>query len=243
MAVTTIEVACAGCQQQLRVPAVHAGKRAKCPKCGAVIQIPQLAPADTTTEATTSEAQPSVSAAATNQQPTSTTVWYLRIPEGEVFGPVARGELDQWKEEGRIDADCQIAQNDPSKWRPATALYADLTDPAPLVVAGDSPGAAAAPTAGTTAEGGPVASGELAPHRGTLILVLGILGLTTCSLAAGLPAWIMASRDLRAMRAGRMNRDGEKLTQIGQLLGVISLAVAMLFFVAGALMFALGFSA
>src|SRR4051812_9280843 len=38
---------------------------------------------------------------------------------------------------------------------------------------------------------------DLAPHRGALVLTLGILGLTpVCGIFTGLPAWIMGQADL-----------------------------------------------
>lgn len=87
-------------------------------------------------------------------------------------------------------------------------------------------------------------SGEhLSPHRGTLVLILGLLGLTICGAATGLPAWLLASRDLREMHAGRMDRSGEKLTKIGQVLGIVSLVLTMIGLLATVLLVALRFSA
>ncbi|MGE3780294.1 MAG: hypothetical protein AB7F89_24100, partial [Pirellulaceae bacterium] len=58
------------------------------------------------------------------------------------------------------------------------------------------------------------------PHRATLVLVLGILSLIVCA-PLGIAAWVMSSNDLAAMRAGRMDRSGESLTGVGQVLGII----------------------
>ena len=44
------------------------------------------------------------------------------------------------------------------------------------------------------------------PHRGTLILVLGILGLIICGPLA-IVAWLLGSGDLKAMDAGTMDPD------------------------------------
>ena len=62
------------------------------------------------------------------------------------------------------------------------------------------------------------------PHRGVLILVLGILGLTVCVIC-GIVAWVMGNTDLREMRAGRMDRAGEGLTKAGKICGIISVIV------------------
>ena len=47
-------------------------------------------------------------------------------------------------------------------------------------------------------------------------------------------AWVMGSHDLAEMRAGRMDRSGEGLTQAGQVLGMI-LAVLWILLGVGAL--------
>jgi hypothetical protein len=58
---------------------------------------------------------------------------------------------------------------------------------------------------------------DYAPHRGTLILVL--TGLT---IFTGIPAWVMGNGDLRQIRAGVMDPEGEANTNIGRILGMIS---------------------
>ena len=44
----------------------------------------------------------------------------------------------------------------------------------------------------------------LKPHRGAVVLVLGILGLAVC-LICGIIAWVMGNNDLREMDAGIMD--------------------------------------
>jgi predicted Zn finger-like uncharacterized protein len=65
----------------------------------------------------------------------------------------------------------------------------------------------------------------LQPHRGTLILVLGILSIVVCGCGfLGVVAWAMASKDLGEMRTGRMDREGEATTQAGKICGIIGIA-------------------
>ena len=61
----------------------------------------------------------------------------------------------------------------------------------------------------------------LRPHRGVLILVLGILGIVCCFIC-GIIAWVMGNGDLREMDAGRMDPSGRGLTQAGKICGMIS---------------------
>jgi len=69
--------------------------------------------------------------------------------------------------------------------------------------------------------------GMMKPHRGTLILVLGILGLMVC-LVCGIIAWVMGNADLKEMDAGRMDPLGRGTTQAGKILGIISVALGAL---------------
>ena len=59
------------------------------------------------------------------------------------------------------------------------------------------------------------------PHRGVLILVLGILSFVFCGIFTAIPAWIMGNNDLREMDAGAMDIAGRGLTNAGRILGMI----------------------
>jgi hypothetical protein len=59
------------------------------------------------------------------------------------------------------------------------------------------------------------------PHRGTLILVFGILGLLVCG-PLGIAAWIMGGNDLKEMDAGTMDPTGRGNTQAGKICGIIA---------------------
>jgi|SRR5579862_1355044 len=68
---------------------------------------------------------------------------------------------------------------------------------------------------------------DIDPHRGTLILVLGILGLVFSGLIVFGPiAWIMGNTDLTAIRSGRMDPEGEGLTSAGRICGIIGTALS-----------------
>lgn len=77
------------------------------------------------------------------------------------------------------------------------------------------------------------------PHRGTLILIFGILSIVVCSFL-GIPAWIMGNNDLKEMDSGLMDPAGRDNTNAGRICGMIGTilmvvgcfggAIAMLFY-------------
>jgi hypothetical protein len=68
----------------------------------------------------------------------------------------------------------------------------------------------------------------LLAHRGVLILVLGILAFWVMPIILGPMAWAMGSHDLREMREGRMDPEGEGLTNAGRVCGMIVTLVYVL---------------
>lgn len=70
---------------------------------------------------------------------------------------------------------------------------------------------------------------DIAPHRGTLIFTLGILGLLCCCLFLGLPAWLMGRADLEKIRQGLLDPAGEELTRAGVICGIIGTLLSVVF--------------
>ncbi len=62
---------------------------------------------------------------------------------------------------------------------------------------------------------------QVKPHRGVLILVFGILTFVCSCFIFGILAWVMGSKDLKEMDAGRMDPEGRGLTNAGKILGMI----------------------
>ena len=60
----------------------------------------------------------------------------------------------------------------------------------------------------------------LLPHRGTLILVFGIVGIVACGIFAIL-AWLFGNEDLKKMNMGQMDPSGRDTTNTGRILGII----------------------
>ncbi len=65
------------------------------------------------------------------------------------------------------------------------------------------------------------------PHRGPLILVLGIIGIVMVSFL-GIFAWVMGKKDLAKMDAGRMDPEGRGLTMAGMICGIVATVIFIL---------------
>jgi len=146
---------------------------------------------------------------------------------GPIYGPAGWNEITAWAREGRIAADCELAEAASGPWRAATTVLPQLVVSLPQPAAATSE--ATYPwTAGSSAT--EPAGGYVAPHRGGLILALGLLSWIGCPLLS-FASWVMGSHDLREMRAGRMDKSGESTTMAGMILGMI---VSVLWLLAGA---------
>ncbi len=80
---------------------------------------------------------------------------------------------------------------------------------------------------------------QVRPHRGGLVLALGILGIVCCFIL-GIIAWVMGSNDLKEMAAGRMDPSGQGLTQAGKICGMVSVILQIVGLVIWLLFMAIG---
>jgi hypothetical protein len=75
---------------------------------------------------------------------------------------------------------------------------------------------------------------DLLPHRGGVVLTMGILSLASIAVCAlggllfGPIAWVMGSNDLAEIRAGRMDPDGEGVTNAGRICGMVGTILGLL---------------
>jgi predicted Zn finger-like uncharacterized protein len=85
-------------------------------------------------------------------------------------------------------------------------------------------------------------------HRGPMIMILGILALVpihgmALTLILGPIAWILGNNDLKEMKAGRMDPEGESQTNTGRICGMIAtilgLVGLLIFFLVMCLIFGL----
>ena len=121
-----IEISCTSCSKRLRVPDTAAGKRVKCPQCQTILSVPAAETAGA-----------SAGGGGDN--------YHLKTEDGQTFGPVPKKELDEWLQEGRITAECQLLKDGGDQWQWASDVYPQLA----------GGGAAADSTAGSSAGGAP----------------------------------------------------------------------------------------
>ena len=118
-----IEVTCA-CTKRVRVPDNAAGKKFRCPHCQAIGDIP-ASPAAHSISSEPSEVVPLEDTAAGGNG------WRMKTPDGQIYGPVPKSELDSWVDEGRVIAECQLLRPASSVWEWAASIYPRLAAVAP----------------------------------------------------------------------------------------------------------------
>lgn len=190
-----IETTCPGCGRKLQVGEEHAGKQARCPLCNEIYNVPS----------------PAGAGAAIVAKQADTGQWRMRTPEGQMYGPVSRSDLDAWVAEGRVSSDCMLSSDANPNWVQADAAFPALTE-----TRKQSPVRPSRP-----------AERYIAGHRGGLILVLGIVSWVVGCPIFGICAWVMGSADLREMRSGRMDAGGAGLTLAGQIIGMLHALLAI----------------
>jgi len=100
----------------------------------------------------------------------------------------------------------------------------------PTAVPAQEPGGPAQPTA-------PGAS-----RRALASLILGILSLICMGFVAGIPAIILGSMEMKAIRAGSAPAAGESVAKVGWILGIVGTVLTCLAMLALAALMALGIS-
>jgi len=128
--------------------------------------------------------------------------WYC-VVDGQRYGPISELEFRDWVAQQRLRASDTVWTEGMAAWQPLESVVYMFRGGLPLM-------SKAPPTA------------HVEPHRGALILTLGIVGLFF-SFFGVLPgiAWYLANQDLPKMAAGLMDRSGEGMTTAGKVCGII----------------------
>lgn len=228
-----IRFACPGCQATYSVGYEKAGKRSRCPKCQVEFRVPSL---DAVPQTPPPPPPPAAAAPAVEDEveiapcpgcqsrlmvavsdlgaevecPHCQTVYKAMrsAPGRHVASPHEEEEEDDRPSRRRRPRDDEEDDEDdrPSRRRRAVRDEDDEDEE------GERPRRSSKRRRSRR---------DYEPHRGTTILILGILSLVMCGLFTAIPAWIMGNADLRKMDAGRMDPSGRGITQAGRIIGMI----------------------
>ncbi len=238
-----IETLCQTCNNRLRVADEHAGKLARCPKCQSVYTVPTPQTASSAGANVGLLDQWRLKTADGNVYgPVPRADIDRWLTEGRVTpdSQLLQAGTDNWRSAREVYPQLASA-GFAAAAAPANSTLSSSYAPAGSAFASEYGGSASTqpsggnpfattnpfsdrsvqpnPYAGTIHGGVPNNFGRYyKPHRGVMILVLGILGLTVCGLL-GLPAAFMGLTDLREMNAGRMDPSGKGLTIAGMVMG------------------------
>lgn len=124
----SIALQCEHCQQAFHVNDGWAGKRIKCPKCQAKVEVPAAGGAGDPLSDFMSWA--GGGAQATKGASEDDVKWYLQTFSGKQYGPVERRLLDYWLRLGAVSARSQVLREGDTQWRWASELYPQLAGPA-----------------------------------------------------------------------------------------------------------------
>lgn len=257
-----IEFRCPQCGKLLRTPDTSAGKKGKCPHCQSVNDIPLASTAVAEKPADSAAQSPAPFSAPTTDpfanDPFAAATGTTPFSAGPVTSdPFATAPHSAPTSPGQTDLFADLPGTTPYAAGPApyAAGPANPFEPKP----GPLPGPADPFGAPAPASSNPYAAPTYAasqpsygyhsgaqPHRGGMVLALGIIGLLTgiggmascccclflplevVSLAVGIPAIVLGHVDLRKMREGVMDPSGHGMTMTGYVMGIVAVALVLL---------------
>ena len=210
-----IQFRCNSCQKLLKVPDDSGGKGCKCPHCGEQMKVPL-------------PSTPVAPGPAAQVPVPSNPV----VPPGSVPGTPAQG---------------------PGTSIPSSAGTPQSSYPMPPGYPGKPTHGTHNPYSAPQSTPGPqvpmMGGGQMKlPHRGGLIVGLGVTSLisglvtvlmcpccapiglltTVVALSTGIPAWIMASQDVKSMHRGTMDASGIGSTKTGKVCAIIGIVMCVI---------------
>ena len=150
----------------------------------------------------------------------------MRTPDGQIYGPVERTELDSWAREGRVSSQCQLQSTDDSRWINAAELYPELQSATPVA---SQAGAAPYNPTHYVGSGHPYPRPVTRAHNGVPILVFGILSIVLAPIVVfSLVAMFWGASELKAINRGQADPSGKSMVQAGYFLGIVGLVLFFL---------------
>ncbi len=227
---------CTGCGKALSVPDEHLGKLARCPACKQIFTVtvdetnfsepltpsnenaPELTPL---TSASNPYAETQyVPVSPFGASPIKTEVdpstrlksYVVQAPNGTVYGPTDYASLENWVNEGRVNAQFVIREVSASSWQPIGNVLPQLSiNPFSANYSQPMPGY----------PGGTAAYPGKTHDRSVTVLVFGILSLLCFGPIFGPIAMFIGYQDLWGRYAAQLNPSVRTTTQVGFWLGVV----------------------
>jgi hypothetical protein len=132
--------------------------------------------------------------------------FYFKSDDGEEYGPISEIDVREWQNQGRMNSESLVRYEDSEDWLPLSNFPELSSTPQP-------------PTQQD--------SQNFQPHRGTMILIFGILGVSCC-FPFGIAAWVMGHADMKLIDSGEMDPTGRGMTNGGKICGIISVIIFVL---------------
>ncbi len=132
--------------------------------------------------------------------------FYFKSNDGEEYGPISAIDVREWQNQGRMNSESLVRYEDSEDWLPLSNFSELSSTPQP-----------------TTQQD----SQNFQPHRGTMILIFGILGVSCC-FPFGIAAWVMGHADMKLIDSGEMDPTGRGMTNGGKICGIISVIIFVL---------------
>ena len=166
--------------------------------------------------------------------------YYFKSEDGNEYGPITAEEISDWQAQGRMNSESLVRHSNSRDWMPLSSYPELASDSAPKPTSVDS---SESPPPQKAPEVYPQqAYAQYEEHRGTMILVFGILGIACC-FPFGIAAWVMGNADMQKINAGIMDPEGKGTTNAGKICGIISVALASLGIILQIILFTIGFVA
>ena len=130
--------------------------------------------------------------------------FYFKSNDGEEYGPISASDVREWQNQGRMNNESLVRYSNSRDWKPLSD-FSELNPPTP------------------TQQGGQ----DFQPHRGSMILTFGIIGVACC-FPFGIAAWVMGHSDIKSIDSGVMDPSGRSMTNGGKICGIISVIITVL---------------
>ena len=134
--------------------------------------------------------------------------FYFKSNDGEEYGPISASDVREWQNQGRMNNESLVRYSNSRDWKPLSD-FSELNS--------------TTPTPTPTQQGGQ----DFQPHRGSMILTFGIIGVACC-FPFGIAAWVMGHSDIKSIDSGVMDPSGRSMTNGGKICGIISVIITVL---------------